>query len=216
MSEISRASGGLGGALCHRSVWVRVAAALCVALVVFYGIWAVSYAWLPEGSFRFASALTGPQVTEGNGDALSSAMVIFFWNLAVAGGIVAVASLFAVGRVSCGYLVPLVWAAVYGGLLGTNSFALPDPARPMAPNLNVVWTRAGLREIAGYVLIASALAGVYLWRQAGWWSGKVERVRRWREVRLSQGEIVCLAVAVAMLGWAAWVEGSQIALAGLP
>jgi hypothetical protein len=27
---------------------------------------------------------------------------------------------------------------------------------------------------------------------------------------------VCLAVAVVMLGWGAWVEGSQIALAALP
>ncbi len=195
----------VSGFLSHPNVLVRILTGSAAGLAVFFVSWAASYAWLPEGVVR---ASWVPSI-EGS-DAQTAAFSLLAWNLMTA-GLIVIASLFAVGRFPAGYLIPLLIFAWYGALLGTNSFAIPDPAGRVAPTLSVIWTRSGLREALAYMLLAAALANVHLWREPSWWSARLERIRSWRDIRLSPAEILLLIAAMAMLGWAMIVEGWQIA-----
>lgn len=194
--------------LTHPKVLVRVLISWLLSLIIFFGVWTVSYLWLAPGSLHFGASNLIPSTA---GEAvLPEALNLFTWNLLIAAVPVALTSLFVIGRLPAGYLMTWVICACYGAMLGTNSFAFPDPAGPSAPNFAVLWTRAGLREITAYLFIASALADIYLWRQASWWSVKVKQVRSFKELRLLPGEVVCLVIAVGFLGWAAYVEAWQI------
>ncbi len=190
--------------LSHPNLLIRTLAATAVGLAVFLASWAASYTWLPEGAVR---AFWQPSPA-GN-DVQTIALAMFAWNLLTV-GLTALSSLFVLNRFPAGYFIPLLILAWYGALLGTNSFASPDPAGRLAPTVNVIWTRSGLREAAAYLLVASALANIHLWREPSWWSTRLERVRSWRDVRLSAPEIILIVAALALLGWAMYVEGGQI------
>ncbi len=194
--------------LTHPNVLVRVPSNWLIGLIIFFGIWVISYEAFPPGSLRFASS--NPVLNSTGEAVLPETLRILAWNLCVAGGLVVLSSLFIIGKFPAGYLLPWIICGLYGAMLGTNSFAFPDPAGPLPPNLAVLWTRAGWREITAYMLMASALANVYQWQQPSWWSMQVKRVRSWRELRLSGGELMCLVMAVGFLGWAAYVEAWQI------
>ena len=193
----------ISGLLAHPNLLIRISAATAAGFIVFLASWTASYAWLPEGFYRI---FWQPSV-EGN-----DALTLFAWNLMTV-GVTAFASLFVINRFPAGYLIPFFVFGLYGGLLGTNSFFIPDPAGPQAPTLNVIWTRSGLREALAYLLVAAALTNVYLWRQPSWWSTRLERIRSWRDVRLSRAEILLVIVAIALLFWAVYVEAWQIAQA---
>ncbi len=190
--------------LSHSNLLIRILVATAVGLAIFFASWAISYAWLPEGAVRAFWQSSTP----GN-DAQMIALTLFAWNLMTV-GVTTLASLFILNRLPAGYLVPLLIFAWYGALLGTNSFADPDPAGRLAPTVNVFWTRSGLREATAYLLVAVALANIYLWREPSWWSTRLERVRSWRDIRLSRPEILLVIVALALLGWAMYVEAWQI------
>ena len=194
--------------LTYPNVLIRVLSNWLIGLVIFFGVWVISYEGLPPDSLHFASS--NPILTAAGEAVLPETLRIFVWNLCVAGGLVVLSSLFIIGKLPAGYLIPWITCALYGAMLGTNSFAFPDPAGPSAPHLTVLLTRAGWREISAYLIMASVLANVYQWRQPSWWSVQVQRVRAWREVRLSSAERMCLVMAVGLLGWAAYVEAWQI------
>ncbi len=199
----------ISGFLTHPNVLIRISTGTAAGLAIFLVSWAVSYAWLPEGAAR-ASWLP---LTEAN-SALAIALWLFAWNLMTV-GVTTVASLFVVNRFPAGYLIPWLIFGWYGALLGTNSFAYPDPAGPQAPTLSVIWMRSGLREALAYLLVAAALTNLHLWRQSSWWSTRLERIRSWREVRLSRAEILLVILAIALLFWAVYVEAWQFAQAML-
>ncbi len=190
--------------LLHPNVLLRVTSAWLVGLLILLGAWTASYAWLPAGSLH-------PWVMLTQSAAPDDAVGIFIWNFLLVACPLAIPSLFRIGRLSGGYLIPWLVCADYGALLGTNSWALPDPAGALAPNLAILWGRAGVPEITAYLLVAAALANVYLWRQTSFWSLQVKRVRSLRDFHLSRSEIVGLVTAVALLGWAAAIEAGQLA-----
>ncbi len=194
--------------LIHPNLLIRVLSNWLIGFIIFFGVWTISYEALPPGSLQFASA--NPILASAGEAVLPEALRIFAWNLCVAGGLVVFSSLFVVGDFPAGYLLPWIICALYGALLGTNSFALPDPAGPSAPNLVVLWTRAGWREISAYLLLAAALAHIYQWQLPSWWSVQTKRVRSWRELHLSSGEVLCLVLALSLLVWAAYVEAWQV------
>jgi hypothetical protein len=96
--------------------------------------------------------------------------------------------------------------AIYGGLLGTNSFDCPNPEGPLPISLSILWNRAGVRETVGYSLIAAALANQFLWRQTSFFKIQVRRVRSWKEFKLDLETIIGLCTAIFLLAWAAVVE----------
>ncbi len=208
MNPITKTSLNPLDLLTNTNLFIRVLSNWSIGLILFFAAWGASYLWLPEGSLRFAS--TNPVISTAAQTVLAEALRIFAWNLLVATGLIVFSSLFVVGRFPASYLLPWIICIVYGALLGTNSFAFPDPAGPTAPTLAILWTRAGLREITAYLLIAAALANIYLWQQPSWWSLQVNRVRTLKEVHLFRAEVFCLILAIGFLFWAAYVEAWQI------
>jgi hypothetical protein len=188
--------------LTHRSFIVRAATAIIIGAVIFYGMWALSLVWLPEGFFL---GLARPSINNCQQD-LRQTLRAFLWNLILTGSLTAFASLFVLGRIPLGYTVPWMTFAIYGGLLGTNSFSCPNPEGPILISLSVLWTRAGFREIIGYSLIAAAFANQFLWRQTSFFKMQVERVRSWKEFKFNLETVFGLCTAIFFLAWAAIVE----------
>ena len=188
--------------LTHRSFFVRAATGIIVGVAVLFGVWAAGLAWLPEGFFL---GLPRPSINNCQQDVWQT-MRVFLWNFVLTGGLTAFASLFAVNRFPMGYLVPWILFAAYGGMLGTNSFGCPNPEGPLPLSLSNLWTRAGLREIMGYLLIAVTLANQFLWRQPSFFKVQVERVRSWKEFKLNPQSILGLCMAAFLIAWGAVVE----------
>ena len=182
--------------LTHRRFLVRAATGLIIGTLIFFGVWAASWAWLPEGSFVIFPLPTIITCEESTANAAR----IFAWNIVLTGGLVAVSSLFAVGRFPYSYMVPWLTFAVYGGMLGTNSSRCGALSQPLPPSMTVLWTRAGYREIAGYLLIAAALANQFLWRQPRFLGLQVERVRSLKALKLDLDARFGLCLAVLLVG----------------
>jgi hypothetical protein len=127
--------------LVHPNLLIRVLSNWLIGFIIFFSVWTLSYVALPLGSIQFSIA--NLVLTSAGEAVLPEALRIFAWNLCLAGGLVVLSSLFVVGDFPAGYLLPWIICALYGALLGTNSFALPDPAGESAPSLVVLWTRAG-------------------------------------------------------------------------
>jgi hypothetical protein len=145
-------SGRLGRLVCHERLLIRFLALGTIGAVVLLGTWTVGYLALAEGILR---GRTAAAALVGEGAASS------FWaewariasvNLVVGTLPVLANATFAYRGYPLGYLPPLLWAALYGVTLGTNSFTLPLSA-PMAPSL-AVFGRSGIYEIAAYTLVA--------------------------------------------------------------
>jgi hypothetical protein len=167
--------------LTHRSFFIRAAIGMVIGAVLFFGMWAASLAWLPEGFFL---RLPRPSINNCQLDVWQT-LRAFLWNLILTGGLTVLASFFVVNRFPFGYVVPWLMFAIYGGLLGTNSFGCPNPEGPLGISLTVLWTRAGFREIVGYLLIAAALGNQFLWRQTSFFKLHVEKVYSWKEFKLN-------------------------------
>jgi len=201
--------GRVVAALTDRSPVRRALSASAIAVTLWLGSWTLSYVAAGEGALREVMAARVP------GDLLqagpSLALTIFGWNLAFGVGAIVAGSLFAFGRVSIGYLAPWWWALGYGVALGTNSFVLTVPGAKVAPRLDILWSHVGAREILAYLLVAAALANMHLWRPRHWRDLTLARVKGFADIRLSAGEVACLAGAVVLLFWTARVEAAGVA-----
>ena len=194
--------------LTHRNLLIRIATGWSIGLLLLFGAWTASYSWLPVGALRTWSQLSSgfPLSLNGVEVGWSLVLAIFAWNLIFAVGLIVLSSFFRVDRFPLGYLPAWIVCLFYGGLLGTNSFASATSPRPQGPSIMIAWTHAGVRELTAYLLVAAALTNLALWRQSSWWSLRIERIRRCRDLHLSWSEVLCLVVALGLLAWAAYVE----------
>lgn len=211
-SQREGTEGALTALLTHRHVAVRILAAWGIGLAILAATWNISYYWLPPGILRgwSVSVASWPRLESGTLGVPALALRIALRNAVAGGGATVLASLFTVGRFPLGYLAPWAWFGFYGVLLGTNSFAHPNLAGPLAPTATVAWTRSGIREISAYLLIAAAFANLGIWQQRSWWNWRVEQVQAWTRLRLSRTELLSLFLALVLLGWSAYVEAWQI------
>lgn len=196
-------------ALTHRSPARRALAATAIAVGIWFGSWTVSYLAIGEGVLRELMASRVPTELLTSGPSLG--LTIFSWSLLFGVGAIVIGSLVGIGRFSLGYLAPWWWALGYGVALGTNSFVLTVPGAKYAPQLDVLWSHVGGREIFAYLLIAAALANVHVWRPRRWHDLTLSRVKTLRDVRLSTAELACLAGALTLLAWTASVEAAGVA-----
>lgn len=189
----------VGAALTHDNALVRAGTAWTIGVVVLFGCWTISYAWLPERAVGFTLASQIPL------EAMHQ------WNLFVGGAALAISSFFRVGALPLAYAAPWAWFALYGVALGTNSFALTTPGLRIPPQLDIAWTHVGLRELSAYLVAAAALADRHLWQQRSLLDWRVRRVRTWAQLQFSWTEGGLLVAALAMLASSAVTEAAQIA-----
>lgn len=105
-----------------------------------------------------------------------------------------------------GYLIP-IFLGIGGGLVvGTNSFIASDLSRYSVRDGMALGLSIGELEMLAYIItIASTVKfGIYQYRSLVDW--KPTKVKRLRDVRLSQQETLCLIIAVLLLIIAAYRE----------
>jgi hypothetical protein len=194
-------------ALTHTSPLPRALTACAIALVLWVAAWTGSYLFLSEGLLRGLMTARVPDEVLVAGPSLGA--TIFQWNLLFGMGAIALSSLFAVGKLSLGYVAPWWWAIGYGVALGTNSFVLTEPGK-LAPDLSIVWQHIGAREILAYLLVAAALANIHFWRPRRWYDLTLRRVRGLRELRLRGIELTFVAGGLVLLAWTAGIEAAGV------
>jgi len=140
---------------------IRFITAWLIGIVILFAAWLISAAWIPGGFFRVLPGMAVSPV-ECEIGSLSETLKTFLWNLMLTGGLCVAASLFAVGRFPYGYVVPWLLFGIYGGMLGTDSFNCSNPLNSTGIDISILWTRAGFREITGYLLIPTAMANLYV------------------------------------------------------
>src|SRR5438094_6409418 len=185
--------GSILRSLTHKSPIRRAITASLIAVGLWLAAWTLSYSFLSEGSFRDILTIRVPDDVLFAGPSLGAA--IFQWNVIFGVGAIVVGSLFAVGRLSLGYVAPWWWAIGYGVALGTNSFVLTVPGK-LAPRLDILWQHIGAREILAYILVSAALANIHLFRPRRWRDMNLRRVRAVSDIRLGVTEIALVASAV--------------------
>lgn len=195
------------GALTHRSPLPRAITATLIALGLWILAWTVSYLFLSEGLLRDLMSARVPDEVLFAGPSLGA--TIFQWNLLFGMGAIVLGSLFAIGKLSLGYIAPWWWAIGYGVALGTNSFVLTVPGK-LAPRLDIFWQHIGAREILAYLLVAAALANIHFWRPRRWYDLTLSRVRGLRDLRLRGAELGFIAGGLVLLAWTAGVEAAAV------
>lgn len=169
------------------------AALLAAAQALFWAAWWFGYRFLPEGALRGRTGAAALPLE--NLDPLWRALAVLAWNAFAACVFVAGANLLRVRQLPLGFVPPLAYWAMYGLILGTNSFAVPMAERP-TPSPALFFQRSGVLELTAYLVVAAATAGRARWRQEGWLGGPVKRL----EPRPPQPvERVMLALAAVLL-----------------
>lgn len=137
-----------------KRLWVRLGSLWIVGLAILLLTWILSYRGLPEGVAAGSSApYVVPITTE---DPTTTFIRIFLWNLGFGCGLIMIANFFQIKGFPLGYLLVFYRWAMYGVLLGTNSFVIPGPGR-FFPSLSTLFYGTGMYEISAYTLISAAV-----------------------------------------------------------
>lgn len=143
----------------HKKVAVRFLSLYLLGLALFFASWNLSYLFLPEGILRGTLPFTKLAGAEAAGSLLKEFFTIFGVNLLGFLAIIIGNYILRVRSIAFGYLIPLAWMAMYGLILGTNSFSI-QLAEPLAPTL-AVFGRSGLYEMAAAIILVPAASGLY-------------------------------------------------------
>jgi len=192
----------------NKNLWVRLGSMWIVGLAILLLAWVLSYRALPEGVARGSSApYYVPIQAE---DVMTTFIRIFLWNLCLGGVLIALANFFQIKGFPLGYLLVFYHWAMYGVLLGTNSFVIPGPER-FFPSLTTLFYGSGMYEISAYTLISSATLNLH-----GQFEGSSSRNQgttkksKWSMPKLSKAEWGVIAFAVLILGASNYFEALNI------
>lgn len=178
-----------------------------LGLSLLFAAWLSGYFLVPQGALK--DVFLSSRLPLESARATSVVGRIALYNGLIASGLIAIANLFRVGRFPLGYLPVLIHWALFGLFLGTDSFAYSQGGR-LLPSVSILLGGSGVFEITGYTLIAAATCGFNLFRQTSWTDWSTVRERSWQELRLTRSDWIALAVAFALILFAALREGLAI------
>lgn len=166
----------------------------------------VGYYLLPEGFMRGSPLMAAGELVASAESFWPQFGLTLLFNV----GLIIVfgvgANLQQVRNFPAGYVIP-VFLGIGGGLIvGTNSFIASDLSRYSVRDGMALGLSIGELEMLAYIItIASTVKfGIYQYRSLVDW--KPTKVKRLRDVRLSQQETLCLIIAVLLLIIAAYRE----------
>lgn len=205
--------------LLHEKLWVRFAALWVGTLILFVGVWAVSYLFLPEGLLR---GRTAAYVLAG--DDLAGGSVWLEWlrilaiNLGVMFLMVMAPNLLrGENGYPYGYTSAILTTLIYAIVLGTNSFSISQGGK-LPPTLEI-FGRSGIYEISAYLLAAAATVSISRYRVMGKWPKQtVEAITPPTERAVIQERTLGITLAVIILtaacGWEAYRIAQALAMGG--
>jgi hypothetical protein len=186
--------------LLHDKLMIRFAALSAIAVVLFVGVWTLSYLFLPEGILRgrnLGAVLAGTDLA--GGSVLLEWLRIVAINLGVMLVLIVAPNLLRTEHdYPLGYLTAVILSILYAVTLGTGSFALAQGGRIM-PSLAVLG-RSGPYEIAAYVLAATSTYSIAKARLKGRWPKQsIEAIVADHPFRLRREQWLGLGFAVVTL-----------------
>jgi hypothetical protein len=178
-----------------------------MGIVILFAAWTLSFKALPEsvasgGSGAFYVPLVAENV------ALTFAR-IFLWNLCIGCVPIVIGNLIRLRGVPLGYMLVFYHWAMYGVLLGTNSFVIPGPGKFM-PSLVTLFYGSGIYEISSYTLISSATFNLHDLHEEPNADSERTQEHKWRIPKPSKTELVLIAVAVLILAVSNYYEAAHI------
>jgi hypothetical protein len=190
-----------------KNLWVRSAGMCFLGMAILFITWILSYRALPEGAVQGKLGVYYvPIKTE---DAITTFIRIFLWNLLVGCIPIVVANFLQIKGFSAGYFLALYHWAMYGVILGTNSFMIPGPGR-FLPSLVTLLYGSGIYEITAYTLISSATYNLHVYDEGLFSKQKNMRKRGWGELKLSKAEIGLIIFAILLLAISNYFEAWSI------
>ena len=166
----------------------------------------VGYYLLPEGFMRGSPLMAAGELVASAESFWPQFGLTLLFNVGLITVFGVGANLQQVRNFPAGYLIP-IFLGIGGGLVvGTNSFIASDLSRYSVRDGMALGLSIGELEMLAYIItIASTVKfGIYQYRSLVDW--KPTKVKRLRDVRLSQQETLCLIIAVLLLIIAAYRE----------
>jgi uncharacterized membrane protein YhaH (DUF805 family) len=166
----------------------------------------VGYYLLPEGFMRGSPLMAAGELVASAESFWPQFGLTLLFNVGLITVFGVGANLQQVRNFPAGYVIP-VFLGIGGGLIvGTNSFIASDLSRYSVRDGMALGLSIGELEMLAYIItIASTVKfGIYQYRSLVDW--KPTKVKRLRDVRLSQQETLCLIIAVLLLIIAAYRE----------
>ncbi|MEM3381512.1 MAG: hypothetical protein QXQ11_05070 [Candidatus Bathyarchaeia archaeon] len=145
--------------LTSKNILVRTITLWMIGFILMYASWAVSYRTLPEGVL--AGRLLVSRIEIVTYELTSTFSRIFCYNLFMVCIPLVASNLFKLRGLPLGYVVLLYHWTLYGALLGTNSFLIPSPMRPI-PSIDALSYGVGIYEITAYTFIVASTYGLKL------------------------------------------------------
>ena len=192
-----------GGGVLSRVLLLYGAYTLFHNLAFLFGYYLLS----PGAMKKHPAAMIAAQVAKASGFWSEFAGTLLV-NLLVMGSICVLLNLQRVGRIPLGYLVTAFLGLATGLFLGTNSLVAFDLSGVPFLAGTATGLTIGGAETLGYVCLIAATAGISTYQRQTWWRSqeKFVRLRSIRDVRLSSGELVILALGLVLIVAAAFRE----------
>jgi hypothetical protein len=198
--EGARGSARLGGQdhVLKRFLWLYGVYALLNNASYLFG-----YYLLPEGFMRGS-----PQAAVGRAAARPESFwgelaVTLIFNLGWMAILAFVLNLNQVNGFPTGYILPVSLGISSGLIAGTNSFIASDLTQYNAWEGMAMGLSIGGLEMAAYILVLAATADLAMYQYRSWWrwSGEYKpvKIRSFRELRLTKGEVIALVLALLLL-----------------
>lgn len=185
----------------------RVLWAYCIYLVLVVLAFGIGFWWLPRGVFLATPITFLGRVAGQPSSLLSQYVATVGFNLLLAFGLGAGLNLQRVRGLPTGYVFLFVQGFISGLIAGTNSFANPV----ISPYTREGWWlafRIQHLEMLGYALIIASTVAIGLWDYSDWlpWRARETRLKTWRAIRLTRGEVLGILLGVVVIGLAGFNE----------
>lgn len=192
--------------LCHESLLVRTG----YAFVFFFTFLALAYAFgflfLPEGIMR-ELPLPSLMLFEGKDSFLSSFIKTLVYNLFMLSIIIG-SNHYRVRSLTFGYLPLYANTIIMGLFAGTNSFSGGISTYTLDGWL--LFLQIGFLEFSAYILACAATVNLAMFHAERWRGEKFQKIRRFKDARLSKHEILFLLISLTILAVAALNEWRYI------
>ena len=192
--------------LCHESLWVRTG----YAFVFFFTFLALAYAFgflfLPEGIMK-ELPLPSLMLFEEKDSFLSSFIKTLVYNFFMLSIIIG-SNHYRVRSLTFGYLPLYANTIIMGLFAGTNSFSGGISTYTLDGWL--LFLQIGFLEFSAYILACAATVNLAMFHAERWRGERFQKIRRFKDARLSKHEILFLLISLTILAVAAFNEWRYI------
>jgi len=192
--------------LCHESLWVRTG----YAFMFFFAFLALAYTFgflfLPEGIMK-ELPLPSLMVLKEKDSFLSSFIKTLVYNLFMLSIIIG-SNHYRVRSLTFGYLPIYANTIIMGLFAGTNSFSGGISTYTLDGWL--LFLQIGFLEFSAYILACTATVNLAMFHAERWRGERFQKIRRFKDARLSKHEILLLLISLTILAVAAFNEWRYI------